>query len=194
MKLDLHHRKIWKAFNITKVAIAVLLMLVLVGSGLYEPHWKFDHSTLRQEVIDTVRMFEEVNTGEIELQKSRNFEAQKARQDWLVLNATLSELNALLDYPNASVKLTAYQALLRRDGQDHFELLLGALNEEPSYYVYIPKHGIPEQGQFCPLGVFLVDHLVVTGKSRMDSSSHLKLTDPERQALLSRRDEIYGPR
>ena len=187
MNLDLHHRKTWRAFNLTKVAIIALLMIVLVGSGLYEPDWKFDHSVLRKEVTDTVRLIGETHKDGVESHTPEYYELQRARQNWLSLNATPAELHALLDYPNASVKLTAYQALLKRDDQDHFALMLRALNEAPSFNVYIPQSNTSEEGKFYPLGVYIVDQLLVA-----DSLHHINLTYPERQVLLSRRNEIYG--
>jgi len=50
--------------------------------------------------------------------------------------ASDDELIKLLEYPEATVKTTAYQALLGRESYDHYQLLKKAINDTTTFVSY----------------------------------------------------------
>jgi hypothetical protein len=148
--------------NFAAMLTLVAISLLLVGSGFYGPHWSFDYSTLSYEVRDTILKIERFAEKDVIQPVSQDvIDAQRYRQKWVQANATRAELQALLDYPHAGIKLTAYLALLDCHEIDHYALLQRALSRDAAEILFMPSPASAQavDSQYTTIGSYLVDYV-----------------------------------
>lgn len=111
----------------------LLIVLVFFGSSIFKERWTFDWRNINTEIRDTVFKIEE--SGIIAFESRRNLEvvqAQANRRSWLFSNATNDELLRLTKYPDATVKLAAYEGLIR-NRYNLFHVLNTALDDTTTF-------------------------------------------------------------
>jgi len=148
--------------NIAGMLMLVGIAILMVGSGFYGPHWSFDYSTLSYEVRDTILKIERfAEKDAIPPASPEVIDAQRNRQKWVQANATRTELQALLEYPHAGIKLIAYKALLDCHEMDHYALLQRALSRDAAEILFMPSPASAQtvDSQYTTIGSYLVDYV-----------------------------------
>ncbi|MCB0516669.1 MAG: hypothetical protein R2798_11965 [Chitinophagales bacterium] len=118
------------------VTLAVVGFIFFLSSA-YEPSWLYNWQDIRPEIKDTVKLIEKYGciTGET-VGNNGKTPQQWHRRKWLMKNATESELTKLIDYPNGTVKATAYEGLIRKNNSDNYKLISEALNDTTTFLHY----------------------------------------------------------
>lgn len=136
LRKRLHRRKDRNLSNrSTRLFFVSVLLIVVVffGSSIFEERWTFDWGNISTEIRDTVFKIEE--SGIIAYESRRNRELvydQADRRSWLFSNATNDELLLLTKYPDATVKLAAYEGLIR-NRYNPFNVLNAALDDTTTF-------------------------------------------------------------
>ena len=104
--------------------------IVVVLSSGYEKSWSFNWNGIRKEIKDSIQVAElrGITSGVGGMGVSTKNEVDRRR--WIMKNATESELLKLIEYPNGTVKVIAYEGLLRKkEFADRTELTLRAIKD-----------------------------------------------------------------
>jgi hypothetical protein len=119
------------------IGTLAIVGLIFFLSSAYEPNWTFNWEKIRPEIRDTVKLIEDygsVTIGVVGI--NAKTPQQWHRRRWLMKNASIEELTRLIDYPNGSVKTTAYEGLIRKSNSDKYELMYQALNDTTTFFNY----------------------------------------------------------
>jgi len=107
----------------------------MCASTFYHPAWSYNWKGVRPELkrvvldISNMRLSSELFTRKSGSSKSRD-------KAWLMKNATRSELEKLMSYPNGVIKATAYHGLLIRNDTDASEVLKMALSDT-THFIFL---------------------------------------------------------
>lgn len=184
-KSSSQHRK--RTGNFAAMLTLVAISTILIGSGFYGPHWSFDYSTLSYEVRDTILKIERFEAKDmVQPVSAEVIDAQRQRQNWIIANATHNELQALLDYPHAGIKLIAYKALLDCHDIDHYALLKRALDQDSHATLFMPSQTATNtvDSQYTTVATYLVNEV------SDDLSNTYNLTKTQIREIVAKRNQI----
>ena len=128
-----HGTKFKMVFPLITIAFAGFF---IAFSNFYEESWGFDWQNTRKEIIDSVQVAEK-NYHQFGYGES-GYSLGSKRLRWISRNASISELTRMLEYPNGSIKLSAYLGLLNNtDYTNKKEILIQALKDTtPTPIIY----------------------------------------------------------
>jgi len=112
-------------------------LLTIVGVGIlvfvassYEPNWIYNWNGIRKEIKDSILLVEKhgITSGIVGNGISSQNEVE--RRNKIMNTASQAELMKLLQYPNGSVRATAYEGLLKKDDfRGKTDLIIQAIND-----------------------------------------------------------------
>ena len=135
------------------VTAVVAVTVTFALCSFHDSRWFFDWSGVRPHIKDSALQLEWMSFG------GWNDHARKryAKRDRLLKAANETELLRLAQYPNGSIKATAYRGLLgkTRDVDLIFNLLMNALDDTTTHVGI--SHGCT--GDYELTGLFIVEYL-----------------------------------
>jgi len=103
----------------TKIRLGLpMITIILVGftiglSTFYNKKNSFDWKDFRRQIVDSIQVspmaFHQFGYGE------SGYSSGSKRLKWIARNASISELNKMIEHPNTTIKLTGYLGLLKKE-------------------------------------------------------------------------------
>lgn len=143
-------------------------ILTIVGIGIltafvtnYEPNWNYDWKDIRLSIKDSIQVAELRGITSGTGRMGATIDKEIDRRQWIMKNATESELLKLTEYPNGTVKAIAYEGLLRKETfTEKTELTLKAI-QDTTYLLGYQSGCI---GWNMEIGEYLVQHVLMIDK------------------------------
>lgn len=111
--------------------IAVMAIgAVMIFSSMYEKSWLFNWNGIRAEIKDSVQTAEYWGISSGIVRDSGVKPKQFDRRHWIMKNATIQELLKLTEYPEGTIRVIAYEGLIRKpDFKNKSSLALRAIKD-----------------------------------------------------------------
>ena len=157
----------------------LIIVILYYFSQTYSDKWNYNWSGIRLEIKDTILEFDKYGvitsnaTG-----YSGETPQQWHRQNWILKNATTSELEKLIDFPSGIVKGIAYVGVLHRT-KNKRDLLNKSLNDTLSFVFY--------QSGCVSRDFLLSEYLnIILNIENYQPCCSIKLTESERNEFLGK--------
>lgn len=186
MKMNLRHTnrgiRLSTLFPILTIVGVGLLMLL---ASSYEPKWLFNWKGIRKEIKESILLVEMhgITSGIGGNGASNQNEVE--RRNLIMATATTAELTQLLQYPNGSVRATAYEGLLKRDDfGEKADLIFQAINDTSFFISYHSGCFVWNRGirEYIVHDVLMMDNQVPP--MAMNSMNRVELTQTDIDKIL----------
>ncbi|WP_299714985.1 hypothetical protein [uncultured Tenacibaculum sp.] len=174
-----------KIIHFLPIITFVFVCSMFSFSSFYTPKWMFKWKGIRKEIKDSVQKFDRY--GEICFDSTNQFGYKLQNyftHEWILKNATPSELYNLLDYPDGTVKAIAYEGLMYNLKVKKFPLLNRSLNDTLSFVFF--SSGC--EGTGVMLSDYVINFIANIGKGvppRYDyNPPEIKLSEDEKDEIL----------
>lgn len=173
------------------ISIVVLIAIATLFSSTYHPSMHYDWDDIRPEIRDSAIAI--VNYNKITsflISINAHTPRQWHSRRWFMKNANKEELAMLLDHPNAALKTTAYEGLLRKSKSNNYDLMHQALNDTTSSFMYFSGCiGYPMM-----VGEYLSEHVIPLAYLGTPLSEHQKKAYRMTESEIHQLRKLYKKR
>ena len=168
--------------------ILTIVMIGIITAFVthYQPNWNYNWVGIRKEIKDSIEVSAlcGITSGFGGMGISTKGEVD--RRQWIMGNATQSELLQLTEYPNGTVKAIAYEGLLRKkEFANKMELTLRAIQD--TLYLVDYQSGCfiwnREIGEYLVQDVLMIDDQAPPFPPEIQTE--FGLTEIEKQKILT---------
>lgn len=164
--------------------------ILLLFASSYEPKWLYNWSGIRKEIKDSILLVERdgISSG---VRGNGYSSADEVERRKIVMNAaTIAELTRLLEYPNGSVRATAYEGLLQKDDfSQKTELIMRAISDT-AFLIYYHSGCFVWQreiGEYLVQDVLMIDDEMPPLHENSAKRIHLAQADIDRILVAYRK-------
>ncbi len=172
--------------------ITIFGMIIFGLCSFYEPDWHFDWQGIRPEVKNTVLEVKDRGVDHIYSGEAGGISTQYKKQQWLLKYATADELQKLTAYPDGTVKVIAYEGLLKDPSvKDKASIVLNVINDTVTKVYYT----IGCIGDRTDVSEYVMRHTVfnnlIYSSGAREIREGFKFTDSQKKKILSEYYKIH---
>lgn len=160
-------------------------IIVVLSSG-YEKSWTFNWNGIESKIKDSISVYKYQSISNGIGGNGRAIPEEIESRNWIMENATESELLKLTEFPNGNIKAIAYEGLLRKkDFVSKMELILNAINDT-IYSVYYQSGCLGNEleiGEYLVQKILMIDDQIPPFQAELITD--FGLSELEKQKILT---------